>query len=146
MSVLLEPIQNMTKLMPQQFEVSAMEIKPIKSESDYSKALEAVEKLMGAEINSPAGDKLDVLVTLIEAYEEKHHPILPPDPVEAIVHQMESQGLSRNDLIPFLGSRARVSEILNKKRSLSITMIRKLQKGLGISAEILVKPYKLHTT
>ena len=122
-----------------------MEIKPIKTEADYSNALETVAKLMDAERNTPEGDKLDVLATLIEAYEEKHHPILPPDPVEAIVHQMESQGLSRNDLIPFLGSRARVSEILNRKRLLSISMIRRLQEGLGISAEILIKPYRLRT-
>ena len=123
-----------------------MEIKPIKTETDYSEALLEVEKLMDAKLNTPEGDKLDVLVTLIEAYEEKHHPILSPEPVEAIIHQMESQGLSRKDLIPFFGSRARVSEILNKKRSLSINMIRKLQKGLGISAEILIKPYNLRTT
>lgn len=120
-----------------------MEIRPIKTETDYSKALKAVEKLMGAKRNTPEGDRLDVLATLIEAYEEKHHPVSPPDPVEAIIHQMESQGLSRNDLIPFLGSRSRVSEILNRKRHLSINMIRKLQEGLGISAEILVKPYRL---
>ncbi len=100
-----------------------MNIKPIKTETDYTKALQTVEKLMGAIKDTPEGDKLDVLVTLIEAYEEKHHPILPPEPVEAIIHQMESQGLSRKDLIPLLGSRARVSEILNKKRTLSITMI-----------------------
>ena len=122
-----------------------MNIKPIKTEADYSEALQTVEKLMNAKPNTPEGDKLDVLVTLIEVYEEKHHPILPPEPVEAIIHQMESQGLSRKDLIPLLGSKARVSEILNKKSSLSINMIRKLQKGLGISAEILIKPYNLHT-
>jgi len=123
-----------------------MNIKPIKIETDYTEALQAVEHLMDAKIDTPEGDSLDVLVTLIEAYEEKHHPILPPEPIEAIIHQMESQGLSRKDLIPFFGSRARVSEILNKKRSLSINMIRKLQKGLGISAEILIKPYNLRTT
>jgi len=123
-----------------------MNIKPIKTETDHTEALQAVENLMDAKIDTPEGDSLDVLVTLIEAYEEKHHPILPPEPVEAIIHQMESQGLSRKDLIPFFGSRARVSEILNKKRSLSINMIRKLQKGLGISAEILIKPYNLRTT
>ena len=123
-----------------------MNIKPIKTETDYNVALQAVDNLMNAKIDTPEGDSLDVLVTLIEAYEEKHHPILPPDPVEAIIHQMESQGLSRKDLIPFFGSRARVSEILNKKRSLSINMIRKLQKGLGISAEILIKSYDLRTT
>ena len=120
-----------------------MNIKPIKTEIDYEEALQTVESLMNAKIGTPEGDKLDVLVTLIEAYEEKHHPILPPEPVEAIIHQMESQGLSRNDLIPIFGSRARVSEILNKKRSLSINMIRKLQRSLNISAEILIKPYNL---
>lgn len=123
-----------------------MNIKPIKTETDYTEALQSVENLMDARIDTPEGDSLDVLVTLIEAYEEKHHPVLPPEPVEAIIHQMESQGLSRKDLIPFFGSRARVSEILNKKRSLSINMIRKLQKGLGISAEILIKPYNIRTT
>jgi HTH-type transcriptional regulator/antitoxin HigA len=122
-----------------------MNIKPIKIKTDYIEALQSVENLMDAKINTPEGDNLDVLVTLIEAYEEKHHPVQPPEPVEAIIHQMESQGLSRKDLIPFFGSRARVSEILNKKRSLSINMIRKLQKGLGISAEILIKPYNLIT-
>ncbi len=123
-----------------------MNIKPIKTENDHHEALKETEKLMFAQKDTPQGDRLDVLVTLIEAYEEKHHPILPPDPVEAIIHQMESQGLSRKDLIPLIGSRARVSEILNKKRSLSITMIRELQKGLGISAEILIKPYNLQVT
>ncbi len=123
-----------------------MNIKPIKTETDYTEALHAVENLIDAKTDTPEGDSLDVIVTLIEAYEEKHHPILPPEPVEAIIHQMESQGLSRKDLIPFFGSRARVSEILNKKRSLSINMIRKLQKGLGISAEILIKPYNIRTT
>ena len=75
-----------------------MNIKPIKTEFDYKEALQTVESLMNAKIGTPEGDKLDVLVTLIEAYEEKHHPVLPPEPVEAILHQMESQGLSRNDL------------------------------------------------
>ena len=123
-----------------------MEIKPIKTESDYSETLLEVEQLMAAKIQKTDGDKLDVLVTLIESYEAKYHQILPPDPIEAILHQMESQELTRKDLEPLIGSRARVSEILNKKRSLSIKMIRKLQKGLGISAETLIKPYQLHTS
>ena len=122
-----------------------MNIKPIKTDSDYTEALQEVESLMSAKINTPEGDKLDVLVTLIESYEKKHHPIFPPEPVEAIIHQMESQGLSMKDLESVLGSRARVSEILNRKRSLSLNTIRKLQKNLGISAEILIKPYNLHT-
>jgi len=120
-----------------------MDIKPIKTEQDYQEALQEVDKLIDAKSNTPDGDKLDILVTLIEAYEEKNHPVLPPEPVEAILHQMESQELSRKDLVPLFGSRSRVSEILNKKRSLSINMIRKLQDGLGISAEILIQSYDL---
>ena len=120
-----------------------MDIRPIKTEQDYQDALQEVDKLIDAKSNTPDGDKLDILVTLIEAYEEKNHPVLPPEPVEAILHQMESQELSRKDLVPLFGSRSRVSEILNKKRSLSINMIRKLQTGLGISAEILIKSYDL---
>ncbi|PIE63647.1 MAG: transcriptional regulator [Desulfobacterales bacterium] len=123
-----------------------MKIKPIKNEQDYLETLEQIEKLIMAEPNSPEGDTLDILVTLVEAYEGKHYPILPPDPVEAIIHQMESQNLSRKDLEPFIGSRARVSEILNKKRALTLNMIRKLQIGLGISAEILVHPYQLNVS
>jgi HTH-type transcriptional regulator/antitoxin HigA len=122
-----------------------MNIKPIKTEKDYAEALQEVESLMNVQTDTPEGDRLDILVTLIESYEEKHYQILPPDPVEAILHQMESQGLSRKDLEPLLGSRARVSEILNKKRALSLSMIRNLQKDLGISAEILIKSYKLQT-
>ena len=120
-----------------------MDIKPIKTESDYEAALIEIERLMGAELNTPEGDKLDVLTMLVETYEEKHYPIDPPDPIEAIIHEMESQGLTRKDLERYLGSRARVSEILNRKRTLSLQMIRNLQEGLGISAEILINPYPL---
>lgn len=120
-----------------------MDIKPIRTEADYEAALEEIERLWGAAYGSPEGDKLDVLVTLVEAYEEQHHPIPPPDPIEAILHHIESQGLSRHDLEPYLGSRARVSEVLSRKRPLSLDMIRKLQSGLGISAEVLIQPYEL---
>ena len=120
-----------------------MDIKPIKTESDYNAALVEIERLMEANLNTPEGDKLDVLTILVEAYEEKYYPIGPPDPIEAIIHQMESQCLTRRDLEAYLGSRARVSEILNRKRSMSLQMIRKLQKGLGISAEILIRSYPL---
>ena len=120
-----------------------MDIKPIKTEADYEAALREVERLWGATYGSSEGDKLDVWVTLIEAYEQKHYPIPPPDPIEAICHHMESQGLSLRDLEPYLGSGVRVSEILNRKRALSLKMIRKLHKGLGISADILVQPYEL---
>ena len=123
-----------------------MDIKPIKTESDYNAALAEIERLMGSELNTSEGDKLDVLTTLVEAYEEKHYPIAPPDPIEAIIHHMESQGITRKDLEQYIGSRARVSEVLNRKRSLSISMIRNLQQGLGISAEILIRPYSLNTS
>lgn len=123
-----------------------MDIKAIRTEADYEAALEEIERLWGAAYGSPEGDKLDVLVTLVEAYEEQHHPILPPDPIEAILHHMESQGLSHRDLEPYLGSPAHVSEILNRKRPLSLDMIRKLQSGLGISAEVLIQPYELQTS
>jgi len=119
-----------------------MEIKPIKTEADYEAALEEIEHLWGAAYGSSEGDKLDVLVTLVEVYEEHHHSIPPPDPIEAILHHMESQGLSPRDLEPYLGSHARVLEILKRKRPLSLDMIRKLQGGLGISAEVLIQPYE----
>lgn len=120
-----------------------MEIKPIRTETDYEDALAEIDQLWLAEVGSPAGDKLEILVTLVEAYEEKHHPIHPPDPVEAIIHMMESQSLNRSDLEPFIGSRARVSEVLNRKRPLSLNMIRKLQSGLGIPADVLIQPYEV---
>ena len=118
-----------------------MDIRPIKSENDYKTALEEVERLFNAVSDSPEGDRLEVLTTLIEAYEDEHYPIPPPDPVGAILHHIESRGLSRRDLEPFIGSRARVSEVLNRKRPLTLGMIRKLHKGLGIPAEILIQPY-----
>ena len=122
-----------------------MEIKPIKTEADYEDALKEIEQLWGANYGSPEGDKLDVLVTLVEAYEEVHYPIPPPDPIEAILHHMENQGLSEYDLEAYLGSQPCVSDILNRQCSLSLDMIRKLNKELGISADILVQPYALRT-
>ena len=116
------------------------EPKPIRSEADYATALAEVAQLWGAKSGTPAGDRLDVLATLIDAYEAEHHPIDPPDPVEAIKFRMEQQGLSRRDLEPFIGTRTRVAEVLNRKRSLSIGMIRRLHRGLGISAEVLIRP------
>jgi len=118
-----------------------MDIKPIRSEADYETALKTIDQLWDAAQGSPEADQLDVLVTLVEAYEEKHYPIPLPDPIEAILHYMESQGLSEIDLETYLGSRACVSEVLNRKRALSLEMIQKLHKGLGIPADILVQPY-----
>ncbi len=122
-----------------------MEIKPIHTEADYEATLQEIDRVWGAAYGSPAGDRLDVLVTLVEVYEAKHYPMPPPDPIEAILHTMESQGLTRRDLEPYLGSRARVAEILNRRRALSLNMIRKLQCGLGIAADILVQPYALQS-
>ncbi len=116
-----------------------MEIKPIHTEADYQATLKEIEGLFDAQPNTPAGDRLDVLVTLVEAYEAKHFPIPEPDdPVEVLAYYMESRGLSRSDLIPYLGSKERVSEVLNRKRGLSLEMIRRLHSGLGIPADLLV--------
>jgi len=118
----------------------ATEVKPIRTEADYQAALAELEPLWGAPSGTPAGDRLDVLATLIDVYEARHHPIDPPDPVEAIKFRMEQQGLTRKDLEPIFGSRNRTSEILNRKRSLSLEMIRQLHSRLGISAEVLIRP------
>lgn len=118
----------------------ATELKPIRTEADYDRALEEVERLWGAKSGTPDGDRLDVLATLIEVYEAKHHPIDPPDPIEAIKFRMEQQGLVRKDLEPMIGPRNRVADVLNRKRGLSIEMIRQLHEKLGISAEVLIRP------
>ncbi len=118
-----------------------MEIQPIRTEADYQAALAEIERLFDAIPETPGGDRLDVLTTLVEAYEEEHYSIPPPDPIEAIKYYMDSRGLSRRDLEPYLGSRARVAEVLNRKRPLSLEMIRRLHAGLGIPADILIQPY-----
>lgn len=123
-----------------------MNIKPIKTEREYKAALEEIKRLFDADPGTPSGDRLEVLVTLVEAYEEIHYPIPLPDPIEAISYYMESRSLTRADLEKYIGSRARVSEILNRKRSLTLSMIQRLHKGLGIPAEVLVQPYKLAAT
>ena len=121
-----------------------MDIKPIKTEIDYREALAEIECLFSAEPDTSDGDRLDVLTTLVEVYEQKHFVIPAPDPVEAIKYWMESRGISRQDLEPLLGSRARVSEIFNHKRGLTLTMIRRLHDTLGIPAEALISPSRLH--
>jgi HTH-type transcriptional regulator/antitoxin HigA len=117
-----------------------MDIKPIKTEADYEAALAEVATLMDARLGTAAGDRLDILVTLIEAYEEKHWRIDPPDPIEAIKQRMQHQGLTRSDLERVLGSKSRVSEILNRKRPLTLNMIRRLHTVLRIPAESLIQP------
>lgn len=116
------------------------DVKPIRSESDYEAALEEIERLWGAKAGTRAGDRLDVLATLIDAYESEHYPIDPPDPIDAIKFRMEQQGLTRRDLEAIIGTRTRIAEILNRRRGLSIGMIRRLHQHLGISAEVLIKP------
>ena len=118
-----------------------MQIRPVKTKADHRAALKEIERLMDAKPGTPAGDRLDVLTTLVERYESQHEPIEPPDPIEALLYYMESRGLKRRDLEPYLGSRARVAEVLNRRRPLTIEMIRKLHTGLGISADVLIRPY-----
>src|ERR1700690_749117 len=117
----------------------ATELKPIRTKADYKAAIAELERLWGPESGTPKGDRLDVLATLIDAYESRHYPMDPPDPIEAIQFRMEQLGLTRRDLEPLLGTRARVAEIMNRRRSLSIDMIRRLHKELGISAEVLIR-------
>ena len=116
------------------------EVKPIRSQADHAAALAEVERLWGATAGTPEGDRLDVLVTLIDAYEDERYPIDPPDPIDAILFRMEQQGLSRRDLEGVIGTRTRIAEVLNRKRGLSIGMIRRLHERLGISAEVLIRP------
>ena len=116
-----------------------MNIKPIKTKADYRAALKDVEALMGAKANTAEGERLDVLVTLIEAYERKHFPLELPDPVEAIKFQMDQRGLTPKDLEPMIGRLNRVYEILNHKRPLTLKMIWKLHRGLDIPAESLIR-------
>jgi HTH-type transcriptional regulator / antitoxin HigA len=118
-----------------------MELYPIRTEADYQAALKEIESLFDALPDTPEYDRLDLLSTLVESYEKAHHPIEAPDPIEAILYYMDTRGLTRRDLEPCLGSRARVSEILSRKRSLTLEMIRKLNKELGIPAEILIQSY-----
>lgn len=120
-------------------------VRPIRTEADYDAALAEIDVLMSAVPGTPRGDLLDVLVTLVQAYEAKHHPVPPPDPVDAIRFRMEQQGLRPRDLEPFIGSRGRVSEVLHRKRALTLLMIRRLAAGLGITAEVLVRETPLQS-
>ena len=115
-----------------------MEIRPIKTEQDYQDAIRRIEELWGAKKDTPQWDELDLLVTLVEAYEMKHYPIAPPDPVDAIKFRMEQMGMTKADMVKYLGSQSRVSEILNRKRKLTLGMIKSLYKGLKIPADILL--------
>ena len=116
-----------------------MQIQPVRTEEQYRQALQRIDELMDAKENTPEGDELDVLATLVEAYESKHFPIGLPDPVEAIKFHMEQNGLTPKDLAPYIGRTNRVYEILNRTRGLSLNMIRKLHEHLGIPADVLIQ-------
>jgi HTH-type transcriptional regulator/antitoxin HigA len=119
-----------------------MEIRPIRNDPDYRAALEEIERLWDAEPGTAEGDHVEVLATLVEAYEASHHPIPPPDPIAAIEFMLEQKGLTRRDLEPAIGSRGRVSEVLNRKRPLTLPMVRALSALLQIPMEVLAQPYK----
>jgi len=115
-----------------------MEIRPIKTEEDYKAAISRIEDLWGAKMDTAEGDEFDLLVTLVEAYEMKHFPIAPPDPIDAIKFRMEQMEISKADMVKYLGSQSRVSEVLNRKRDLTLGMIKTLYKELKIPADILL--------
>jgi len=115
-----------------------MDIHPIRNDRDHKRALRQIEKLWGARAGTRDADKLEIWVTLVDAYEAKHHPIDPPDPVDAILFRLEQEGKTRADLEKIIGSRARVSEVLNRRRPLTIRMIRRLRSEFGISADVLI--------
>lgn len=118
-----------------------MDIRPIRTEEDYAAALAEAEKLWAAEPGTPDGDRVEILTLLIEAFEAVHHPVLPPDPIAAIEFMMQQKGLTRRDLEPAIGSRGRISEVLTRKRPLTLPMVRALSVLLDLPADVLVQPY-----
>jgi HTH-type transcriptional regulator / antitoxin HigA len=120
-----------------------MKIRPIRTKADYRAALKDVERFWDAEPGTPEGDFVDVLTTLIEVYEAEHFPIDAPDPIAAIMFMMEQKGLARRDLEPAIGSRGRVSEVLSRRRPLTLPMVRALSALLDIPADILAQPYQV---
>jgi HTH-type transcriptional regulator / antitoxin HigA len=120
-----------------------MDVNPIKTDADFQAALADIERLWDAEPDTPDGDRLDILMTLVEAYERRRHPMPPADPIAAIEFMMKQRGMTRADLEPIIGSSGRVSEVLNRRRALSVSMIRRLSEELHIPAEILIQPYDL---
>ncbi len=135
----MERTPNMIKLTQTKF--NTMILKPIKTEKDYNQVLERLEQIFDAEPNTKEGDELEILGILIEKYENENFPIELPDPIEAIKFRMEQLNYSQNDLAEVIGLKSRASEILNKKRKLSLEMIRKLSEKLHIPSEVLIQPY-----
>jgi HTH-type transcriptional regulator/antitoxin HigA len=119
-----------------------MEIKPLRTRADHERALREIERLWGARKSTADGDRLDVLATLAEAYEREHFPIDPPDPIEAIRFRLDQQGLDSHALVGVIGGRSRVYEVMERKRALSLTMIRRLHQRFGIPAEVLIQPVR----
>ena len=119
-----------------------MKLKPIRNEEDYETALQEIDSLWDAVEGTPESDTLEILVTLVEAYEKGQYELPPPDPIQAIEYFMESRGWTRKELEPYIGSRGRVSEVVNRRRPLTMTMIRKLEQATGIPAAILIQPYE----
>jgi HTH-type transcriptional regulator/antitoxin HigA len=122
--------------------MKAASIRPIRTERDHAAALKEVERLWDAEPGTAEGDRVDIFTTLIEAYEAEHHPIPAPDPISAILFMMEQKGLTRRDLDPAIGSRGRISEVLTRKRPLTLPMVRALSKLLDLPTDVLVQPYE----
>ena len=120
-----------------------MDVRPIRTKRDYQAALKEIEALWEARSGTTEADRLEVLTLLVQAYEAEHYPIPDPDPIELLLHVMEARGLTRKDLEPYIGSRARVAEVLNRVRPLTLEMIRRLSEGLGIPADVLVQKYEL---
>ena len=118
-----------------------MELRPIRTKREYNLAMNEAEALWDAPARSAEADRLEVMTLLIQEYEREHYPIPDPEPIEFLLHVMDARGLTRKELEPFLGSRARVAEVLNRVRPLSLKMIRRLSTGLGIPAEVLIQPY-----
>jgi len=118
-----------------------MEIKPIKTETDYTNSIKRIETLWGAKKDSIEGDELDLLCTLVESYEMHHFPITPPDPIDAIQFRMEQMGITKSDMTKYLGAQSRVSEVLNRKRQLTLKMVKSLYNDLKIPADVLLNDH-----
>jgi HTH-type transcriptional regulator/antitoxin HigA len=129
--------------MPELFEVTEMTLRPIRTKRGHQAALKDIEALWEAPSGSPEADRLEVLTLLVEAYEREHYPIEAPDPIDFLLHVMEARAMTRKDLQLYIGSRARVAEVLNRVRPLTLEMIRRLASGLNLSADVLIRGYEL---
>ena len=129
--------------MPELFEVTEVTLRPILTKREHQAALREVEALWNTPGSSPEADRLEVLTLLVETYEREHYPIEAPDPIDFLQHVMEARGMARTDLEPYIGSRARVAEVLNRVRPLTPEMIRRLASGLKLPADVLIRGYEL---